>query len=336
MVAVSGIVVSGALAVSATPAAASDFFAGTTVSLMVSADAGGGYDTYTRLLAPYLRKNIPGNPIVIVQNMPGGGGLRLTQHIYAVADKDGTKIGNVRSSNALDAILGVRGGDIDPTRFEWVGDMSSDVDVCVFWHTSGVRTLDDLRERETIIGATGKGGQNYSFPSAMNYALGTKMKIILGYKGLGDRVLAMERGEVQGNCGINGSTLTSLQADLLKQGKLVPIVQSGGKAHKNLPNVPLTQSFARTDRERRILMTIFSQMDIARTYALPPGTPKDRVAIMRKAFMAAMQDPGLAAEAEKMKLELDPKSGEEVQKIIAEMADLSPELKKEVRAALGE
>jgi tripartite-type tricarboxylate transporter receptor subunit TctC len=335
MAAVSGIVVSGALAVSAAPAAA-DFYAGKTVSLIVSSDAGGGYDTYTRLLAPYMRKHIPGNPTVIVQNMPGGGGLRLAQHLYSVADKDGTKIGNVRASNALDSILGVRGADIDPTRFEWVGDMSSDVDVCVFWHTSGIRTLEDLRARETIIGATGKGGQNYSFPSAMNYALGTKMKIILGYKGLGDRVLAMERGEVQGNCGINGSTLLSLQADLVKQGKLVPIVQSGGKAHKGMPNVPLTQTFARTDRERRILMTIFSQMDIARTYALPPGTPKDRVAIIRKAFMAAMEEPGLLADAKKMGLELDPKSGEEVQKIIAEMADLSPELKKEVRSAIGQ
>jgi tripartite-type tricarboxylate transporter receptor subunit TctC len=129
------------------PAQSDDFFYGKSVSLIVSSDAGGGFDAYTRLLAPYMRKYIPGNPTMVVQNMPGGGGLRVTQYLYQVAEKDGTKIGNVRAPNALDAILTIRGGDIDPTRFEWVGNMAGDSDVCVFSQASGIRTLDDLRSR---------------------------------------------------------------------------------------------------------------------------------------------------------------------------------------------
>ena len=317
------------------PARSDDFYQGKSVALIVSSDAGGGFDAYTRLLAPYMQKYIPGKPTMVVQNMPGGGGLRLTQYLYQVAEKDGTKVGNVRAPNALDSILNIRGGDIDPTRFEWVGNMAGDSDVCVFWHTSGIKTLDDLRARETIIGATGKGGQNYTFPNAINYVLGTKMRIILGYKSLGDRLLAMERGEIEGGCGINASTL-SLHEQLLAEGKLVPVAQAGRKPFPTIPNVPLTQSYARTDRERQILTAVFSLTEIGRTYALPPGTPKDRVEIIRSAFMKATNDPDLIAEATKMKLEIDPMSGEDLQKFIAEMANLTPELKKEVLTALGE
>ncbi len=316
-------------------ASAEEAFAGKTVSLLVSSDVGGGFDAYTRLLAPYMQKYLPGAPTILVQNMPGGGGLRLTQHLYRVAEKDGTKIGNVRAGNALDSILNIRGGDMDPTRFEWVGNMAGDPDVCVFWHTSGIRKLEDLRIREAVVGSTGKGGQNYSFPTAMNYVLGTKMKIILGYKGLGDRILAMERGEIDGGCGINASTL-SLHETLISQGKLVPIVQAGGKPFTTLPDVPLTQSYARNDREKSILQTVFGLTEIGRTYALPPGTPKDRVALIREAFIKSTADPELIAAGAKLKLEIDPMSGEEVQAFIKRMAELTPEMKKEVLIALGE
>lgn len=324
-----------AMSLTSQAARSDDFYQGKTVSLIVSSDAGGGFDAYTRLLAPYMQKYIPGHPTMVVQNMPGGGGLRLTQYLYTVAEKDGTKVGNVRAPNALDAILNIRGGDIDPTRFAWVGNMAGDSDVCVFSKASGIHTLDDLRARETIIGSTGKGGQNYTFPNAINYVLGTKMKIILGYKGLGDRILAMERGEIEGACGINASSL-SLHEQSIAEGKIVPIVQAGRKPYYTIPNVPLTQSYARTDRERQILQAVFSLTEIGRTYALPPGVPADRVEIIRSAFMKATSDPGIIADAAKMKLEIDAMSGADLQKFIAEMANLTPELKKEVLTALGE
>jgi tripartite-type tricarboxylate transporter receptor subunit TctC len=319
-----------------TPAHAQDFYAGKTIAILVSSDAGGGYDTYSRLLAQYLPKHIPGKPTVIVQNMPGGGGLRVAQQLYSVLDKDGTKIGNIRASNVLDSILNIRGGDIDPTKYEWIGDMSSDTDICSFWHTSGVKSIEDLKNKEILIGGSGKGGQNYSFPMSINSILGTKMKIILGYKGMGDRILALERGEIQGNCGMNASSLMALHSDLIASGKLVPVLQSGLTAHPSFQHVPLTQSFASNDRQKRVLTAIYAQMDIARTFAFPPGTPKDRVEIMRKAFMDTLNDPELVADASRLKLDLNARSGTQVAKIVSEMSDLTEDMKKEARAALGE
>ena len=235
----------------------------------------------------------------------------------------------------LDSILNIRGGEIDPNKYEWIGNVASDTDVCSFWYTSGVHSFEDLKTKQVLVGASGTGSQGYDFPNAMNYTLHTQMKIITGYKGIADRILAMQQGELQGACGINASTITSIYAQLISGGQLVPITQSGLHPYAALPNVRLTQSFVTTDNQRRILVTIFSQMEIARVFAAPPGTPKDRVEILRKAFMQALSDPGLIDEAKKMKLDIKPISGEEVAKVVAEMSDLSPELKAQVRAALG-
>jgi tripartite-type tricarboxylate transporter receptor subunit TctC len=315
-------------------AAAADFYAGKTVDITVSSDTGGGYDTYSRLLARHLADHIPGKPTIIVQNMPGGGGLRVAQFLYTVAGKDGTTIGNIRASTMLDAALGIR-GDVDPTKYEWVGSMGSDTDVCSFWHTADVRSFDDLKKKEVIVGASGKSAQNFSFPNAINHVLGTKMKIVLGYKGAADRILAVERGELQGNCGINASTLNSSWPKLLADGKLIAVIQSGLKPYPALPNVPMTQSFAKTDEQRKILKTIFSQMEVARAYALPPETPKERLAIIRKAFLETLKDPALAADAKKTKVDIDTTPGDGVAKIMADMTTLSPDIKKKVRTAIG-
>ena len=314
---------------------AADFYSGKTITFIASDDAGGGYDTYTRLLTRYIQKYIPGGPVIVVQNEPGAGGLRAAQVTYNVAEKDGTKIGNFRASNILDAVLGIRGGEIDPNKYEWIGNMTTDTDLCTFWSTSGVHSFDDLKTKEILIGAAGTGSQGYSFPHAIDYALHTQMKIIPGYKGTGDRILAMQQGEIQGGCGMNASTVTSIYPQLLAAGQLVPIMQTGLHPYSALPNVPLTLSFATTDDERRILTSISSEMDIARIFAAPPGTPQDRVEILRKAFMQAVNDPGLIDEAKKMRLDLNPMSGEEVAKIVAGMSDISAEFKAELRAALG-
>jgi tripartite-type tricarboxylate transporter receptor subunit TctC len=320
------------------PADASDAaapYAGKTIDITVSSDTGGGYDTYSRLLARHIAQHIPGNPTIVVQNMPGGGGLRSAQYLYEIAPKDGTALGNIRASNVLDAVLGIR-GKMDPSTFEWVGNMTGDTDVCSFSPTAGIHKFDDLRKKEVIVGASGKGAQNFSFPNAINHILGTKMKIVLGYKGASDRVLAVERGELQGNCGINASTLTSSWPQLLAEGKLIPVTQSGLKPYPALPNVPMTQSFATTDEQRKILDAIFGQMAIARMYALPPGTEKDKVAVLRKAFTETMSDPALKQDAKKSKVDLDPDSGEQVAKIIAGLVDLPDTLKKKARAAISE
>jgi tripartite-type tricarboxylate transporter receptor subunit TctC len=314
---------------------AADFYSGKTITIIVASDAGGGYDTYTRLLARYLQKYIPGAPSIVIQDEPGGGGLRASQEIYSVVEKDGTKIGNLRSSNMLDSILNIRGGEIDPNKFEWLGNMASDTDLCSFWHTSGVTSFNDLKTKQVLIGASGTGSQGYSFPSAINSVLHTQMKIIPGYKGTGDRIIALQQGELQGNCGMNSSTVTALFPQYLADGELVPIMQSGLRPYSAFPNLPLTQSFATTDAQRRVLTSIFTQMDIARIYAAPPGTPKDRTDILRQAFMQAMNDAGLVADAKTAKLDLNPMSGEDVAKIVHDMSDLTPDLKAEARTAIG-
>jgi tripartite-type tricarboxylate transporter receptor subunit TctC len=313
-----------------------DFYSGKTITFLVSSDAGGGYDIYTRLLARYMPKYIPGTPATIVQDEPGGGGLRGAQLVYAVFDKDGTKLGLVRAGNMLDAVLGIRGQEIDPNKYEWIGNVASDTDVCSFWHTAGVRSFQDLKDKQILVGASGTGSQGYDFPNAINYALHTKMKIITGYKGIADRVLAMQQGELQGACGINGASVVSLYSKQLASGELIPVVQSGLHPYTGLPDVPLTQSFATTEEQKRILVTIFSQMEIARVFAAPPGTPKDRVALLRKAFMEALADPALLQEAKTANLDIKPMSGEDVAKVVAEMSNLSPELKAQVRTAIGD
>lgn len=317
-------------------ARADDFYAGKTITFVVSGAPGAGYDIYTRLLGRYIQKYIPGTPIVVIQNEPGAGGLRAAQDTYAVAPKDGTRIGNFRASNMLDSVLGIRGREIDPNEYEWIGSMESDTDLCSFWYTAGVHSFDDLLNKDVIVGASGEGAQNYSFPTALNHVLHTRMKIIVGYEGVADRMLATERAELQGNCGMNSSTVTTKYAQLIADGKLIPIMQSGLHPYSALPKVPLSQSFATTDDQKLILETIFSQMEIATIFAAPPGTPKDRVEVIRKAFVQALSDPELIGEAKRLCLDLDPLSGEEVAKIVARMSNLSADLKAEVRAALGE
>lgn len=320
----------------AVPAQAADFYAGKSVKIVVSSNTGGGYDTYSRVLSRHLGRHLPGNPGMIVQNMPGGGGHRSAQFVYTAAPKDGTVLGNVRASAVMDAILGIRSKDMDANKFDWIGSMAADTDVCSFWHTSGIKTFDDLKKKEVVIGASGKGAQAYSFPNAMNRVLGTKFKIVLGYKGAADRILALEQGELQGNCGINGSTITSSWPQLLSQGKLIPVVQSGIKPYPALPNVPLTQSFAETDEQRNILEAIFSQMQIARAYAFPPGTDDARVKEMRAAFAAAVTDPRLLADAKRTKIDIDPTVGEETQKLMAKLASMDPGIRAKVKAAIGQ
>ena len=320
----------------ANAASAADYYAGKTIKLTVGSDAGGGYDTYSRLLSRHMVKQIPGAPSIVVMNMPGAGGLRSVQYLYTKAPKDGSEFANIRSSNMLDSILGLRGEEIDPNKYVWIGSMASDTDICAFWSTSGIKTFDDMLNKPTKIGSTARGAQAFSFPHSINYVLGTKMDIINGYKGTNDRALAMERGELSGMCGLNGSTLISVLQQPLAEGKLIPVVQSGLRPHPLLKDVPLTQSFAKTPEQKQILEAIFAQMDIARAFAAPPQTVAEPTRILRKAFLDTLADATFKQEAEKLKLEIDPASGEEVQKIIAQMSSLSDDLKKKVRDAVGE
>jgi tripartite-type tricarboxylate transporter receptor subunit TctC len=324
------------IAVGPSQVSAADFYAGKTITIFASSEPGGGYDTYARLLGRYLPKYIPGTPSVIVKNVVGGGGVRAVQQLYALSPNDGTTIGNLRASSLLDSILGLRAAELVPIKFNFIGSMASDTDLCSFWYTAGISTFDDLRQKEVIVGASGKGAQNYSFANAMNRVLGTKMRIILGYQGMSDRIIALERGELQGNCGINSSSIASLRMPLVESGKLLPIVQSGLRPYPTFPLVPLTQSFASNERDRRLLTALFSQMEIARVFAAPPGTPKDRVETLRRAFDKALSDPDLLVEAKKINIDISPTDGEHTEKIVNDMSNIPLDLKAELRSIVGE
>ena len=317
-------------------ASSSDYYAGKTLTIISSGETGGGYDIYARLLGRYISHYLPGSPPVIVQDVVGAGGVRAAQQLYALAPKDGTVIGNVRASGLLDSILGLRASEVIPSNFNWIGSMSSDTDLCSFWHTSGIVTFADLKKKEVIVGASGKGAQNYSFPNAMNRVLGTKMKIVLGYAGMNDRILAMERGELQGNCGINSSTIASVRMQEIDDGNLVPVVQSGLRPYSAFPKVPLTQNFATSERDKDLLSALFSQMDIARLFGAPPGIAQDRLDLLRRAFDESLADPALVAEAEKLKIDLNPVDGKQSERIVRDMSNISDDLKKELRTIIGE
>lgn len=317
-------------------ARANDFYKGKRIKLTVGSSAGGGYDTYTRALGRHMSKHIPGNPKITVQNMQGGGGLKSVRYTYLVAKKDGTEFANIRASNMMDSILGIRGMEFEPDKFNWIGSMAADTDVCMFWHKSGVKTFDDLIKKQPRIGGTGKGAQAFMFPNAINNVLGTKMKIILGYKGTSDRILAVEQGELEGSCGINGYTFVSRLNKHFTGKTLVPLMQSGIRPNPLLKDVPMTQSFAKTKEQREVLDGLFSQMVIARPYAAPPGVPMDRVKILRTAFDATMTDQDFLKEAKRLKIGIDPTDGTGTEAIILKLARMTPELKKKIKSAIGQ
>ena len=320
----------------ALPAAAEEYYAGKMVKLGVSSDAGGGYDLYTRILARHLPRFLPGTPAIIVQNHPGAGGLSGAHYLYQTAAKDGTEFGEIHATTMFSAILGIAGDEIDPTKYAWVGSMASDTDVCSFWQTSGIRSFQDMLDKPSVIGAPGKSDQAFTFPNAIDRVLGTKMKIVLGYKGTGDRLLALERGELTGSCGINGSTMKSVAGKQLADGSFIPVVQSGLTPSTAFPNLPMTLSYAKTDEQRQILEPIFSQMAIARAYAAPPGLAPERIAQLREAFWNAVNDPELKQDAAKAKIDISPMRGEAVQQLIAKLAATSAALKPKIAAAISE
>lgn len=294
------------------------FYKGKTVELYIGYSAGGGYDVYARLLARYIGKHIPGNPTVVPKNMTGAGSLLLANWLYNVGPKDGTAFGAIGRGTAFDPIFGLKGSQYDATKFNWIGSMNNEVSVCVSWYDSGIKTVEDLEHKELVVGGTGKSADTDQFPRLMNGVLGTKMRVISGYPGGNDVGLAMERGEVKGRCGWSWSSVKSTHQKWLDEKKINILVQLALSKHPDLPNVPLVVDLAKNDEQRQILRLFFARQVMGRPFLAPPGVPADRVAALRKAFMDALTDKDLVADAEKAKLEINPVSGDDVQKLVEE------------------
>ncbi|HEX2725165.1 MAG TPA: tripartite tricarboxylate transporter substrate-binding protein, partial [Beijerinckiaceae bacterium] len=313
---------------------AADFFRGKEITIGIPSDAGGGYDATGRLIAQYLPKYIPGNPRIIPQNNPAGGGLVLVNLLYNTAPKDGTYIGIIRGSALYEEIFNNPAVKFESLKLNWLGNFSRTQDGCVFSQNSGVSSPQDLFKREITIGASGVGAQAYSLPKIYNDLLGTKFKIIVGYKGSGDRVLAMERGELEGACGITTGTLRSSFAGPVKEGKIKIVAQAGLSKDEALPDVPNILDLAKTAEQRRALEFLFAQLDLGRAVAAPPGVPAERVKILREAFEQMLKDPGLAADVKRMQLDFDPMSAAATIEMIEHFFATPKPIVEQIRVAL--
>ena len=296
-----------------------DFYKGKNLELYIGYSVGGGYDIYARMLARHMGKHIPGNPTVVPKNMEGAGSLRLANWLYNVAAKDGTVFGTIGRGTGFDPLLGHKGAQFDATKFTWIGSANNEVSVCVAWHTSGIQKFEDLYSKELTVGGTGAAADTDQFPRAVNGMLGTKMKLVTGYPGGNDIGLAMERGEVNGRCGWSWSSVKTTHPDWIRDKKIKVLVQLALEKHPDLPDVPLIVDLAKTDEQRQVFKLIFARQVMGRPFLAAPGLLRDRVEVLRKAFMDTLNDKDVLIEAEKAQLELNPVAGDKIQDLVAEV-----------------
>jgi tripartite-type tricarboxylate transporter receptor subunit TctC len=301
--------------------AVAQFFRGKQITVIVGSSAGGGYDVYARLLARHMPKHIPGNPGMVVTNMSGAASNSAAAQIYNVSPKDGTVIGALQNSAVLDALLDMSlGGDAkrlrhDATKFIHIGSATIDHYVCIARADAAVKSFKDLLAQELIIGASQPGTSTRDYPAMLNSMTGAKIRLVSGYPGTREITFAIEKGEVQGLCGFSWSSLQAQRPDWVKSGFIRVLVQEHDKGHPDISRmgVPLAVEFAKTPEKRRVMELIYSSETFGRPYMMSPGVPAERVAALRQAFMTAMRDPELLAEAGKIGLVIDPISGEELQ-----------------------
>jgi tripartite-type tricarboxylate transporter receptor subunit TctC len=326
-----------AMAVVAAPAqTVADFYKGKNVELYIGYSVGGGYDLWARVLARHIGQHIPGNPTIVVKNMEGAGSLRLANWLYRVGPKDGSVFGIIGRGTGFDPLLGQHAAQFDATKFTWIGSGSHEVSVCVsFEGRAGITTFDDLRTKEMTVGGTGASADTDQFPKVVNGVLGTKMKIVSGYPGGNDVVLAMERGELQGRCGWSWSSVKATHGSWIAEKKLNILVQLSLQKHPDLPDVPLITDLAKTDEDRQILKLIFARQVMGRPFLAPPGIPAERADALRKAFSDTMMDPAFMADAEKSQLEVNPVAGDDLQKLVAEIYRTPSEVAKKAAQLLA-
>jgi tripartite-type tricarboxylate transporter receptor subunit TctC len=318
---------------------AASFFKGKTITINIGSSTGGGLDTYGRLVARHLGKHIPGNPTVIASNAPGAGGNIVALRLYSVAPKDGTQIGLTFPAVLIDPLLNesIR-KDYDPTKFNYIGSAHAEVLVCFVRNDVAPKTPQDLLSQELIVGSTAPGSTTWDYPTVENHVLGTKLRVITGYKGSREVTLAVEKGEVQGICGVGWGTIKVQYPEVLS-GKLFGRIfaQEDIKGHRELNSagVPLMSDLVKTDDDRQILQMLYAQSEFSRPFILPPGVPAERVQVLRKAFDETMRDPDLLGEAQKLSLDVDSSSGEEVQAQVAKMYESPPNVIERMKKALG-
>jgi tripartite-type tricarboxylate transporter receptor subunit TctC len=310
------------------------FYKGKQIRLIIASGSGGGYDTYGRVLARWMPSHVPGKPTFVVQNMDGAGGLKATNYTYAVAPKDGTAFTATYNALTIEPLIGGHGVEYDPLKFNWIGSMGKQQQICTTWNSSPVRTIEDAMKREVTTSATGATGNSATLPKLLNELLGTKFKVISGY-GTNEMRLAVERGEVEGICGLSYTTLLASNPDWILNKKINILLQTGDSRHPAMPDVPLAVEKAKSPQDKAILRLYSTPEEVGRPFVAPPGVPSDRVTALRRAFDATMKDKGFLADAEKTHLEIDPVTGEQMQKLLEQAYASPPVVIQKVREVVG-
>jgi tripartite-type tricarboxylate transporter receptor subunit TctC len=294
-----------------------EFYKGRSMSLIVGFNPGGAYDPYARSVARHLPKHLPGSPDIVVKNMQGAGSVRAANHLYNVAPKDGSEIGLIAGSAAIEPLFGVRPTKFDGQKFTWLGSANDEPGVCFAWHTSPIKDASELFERELVIGASGTS--NLDFPLALNAVLNTRLKIVRGYNGTSSIMLAMERGEVQGMCGMVYAAVKTAHPDWLADKKVRVLMQIGLEPNKAMAGIPFVMNLAKSEDDKRVLRLLVGWTIMGRPYLAPPGIPEDRKAALRRAFDATMRDPAFLADAAKMRLDISPIAGAQIDRFLADV-----------------
>jgi tripartite-type tricarboxylate transporter receptor subunit TctC len=305
-------------------------FAGKRITIFIGFSPGGiGYDTYGRLMARYIGKYLPGNPAVVPENRPGAGSMSLANYLYNVAPKDGTEIALLSRGVAMDRLIN---GDqssakFDATKFYWLGSMNNEVSGFFISDTAPVKTLQDILDgRPLVVGTTGAGGDPQLYSIVMNSIFGTKLRMISSSPGMNEILLAMERSEVDGVAAYSWAAARTASAQELKDGKLKVVLQLALQKHPDLPDVPLVTDLVKNPQDKDVLQLIFSRQSMGRPFAAPPGLDPAVAEALRQAFAKAMHDPDLIAEAEKIGLEVNFVSGEDVQALVGHVYAFSPDV----------
>jgi tripartite-type tricarboxylate transporter receptor subunit TctC len=307
-----------------------------TLTMLASHAPGGGYDAYARLYARHVGRFLPGQPTVVVRNMPGAAGVVMANFVASQAPRNGSTIGLGPGSMATAALLGSQGARYDSREFIWVGSLNNDISVTVSRSDSPISTLDELFTKELVVGGAGASDNSVVFATILSRMFGAKLKLVAGYNGSGDTVMALDRGEVQGIAGWNYSSITTMRPDWLRDKKINILLQMSLTRHPELPNVATILELARDDRQREILRLIFAQSQMGRVIMGPPTMPRAMVEAHRQAFDRVLKDPEFLADVEKMRLEISgPMSGAEVDQLVGSLYRATPERIKEAGVLLG-
>jgi tripartite-type tricarboxylate transporter receptor subunit TctC len=303
------------------------------VTIVTSTGVGGSLDVIARLVSRHMGKHLPGTSTLIVQNMPGAGDVLATNYMYNVAPRDGSIIATFNNTIPLHQVIEGKGVHYDVRKFNWLGSTGAENSAIIVWSTTGVKTIDDVMKREVVLGGTGVGSGTVIYPVAMNNVLGTKFKIVYGYKTSEDVNIALERGEVQSRSfalrGIKGQ-----HPDWLREHKIVFVAQVGAKRDPSLPDVPLLPELAKTDEDRQILSLISSPESLGVPYLAPPGLAANQTAILRKAFSETLNDKAFLDDAAKIRINIAPMSAEEVTQIVDDAVNTPPEIALKAKAAM--